>query len=792
MENMVFQHIEDRSMNLDILYIGNRYYSIINKVLKSLSLLSLSKSVIALNIIICCTVSVQSTLKAQSTAIIVDDADDLPLSGVTIYLTDHDTFLISDKSGRVELDSKYFETDSTVQLRIELFSYKNQLISIESKQDIVVRMKYKSYDLDQVVITGQYEPTAVSKSVFRTLVIDNKQIDRMAAVNLRDVLTNQLQIRLSEDLILGSNMQMMGISGENVKILIDGVPVIGRLNGEIDLRQINLENIDHIEIIEGPMSVSYGSNALAGTINLISKKTFNRSYQIGTYAESNNTINNQISIREVFGKHRVSFTAVRNFFGGWAPNQGFLPNFSKQVADTSRVRSWNPRVQLQGELTYETRINGWQIMYRVSLFDEYILNRGRPRPPYLETAFDDTYKTMRFDNSLSLNGKLWNNWNTQVVASYNHFERTKNTYLKNLTNLETTLSEMPGDQDTSQFSQWMSRGTINRSFLSDLMTIEMGFDINHELNTGQRIEGQLQSISDFAFFSTGELKPLENLRIRPGIRIAYNDKYDAPILPSLHIIQSLSSWTIRASFARGFRAPSLKELYFFFVDINHNIQGNPDLMPESSKHINGSVKYNYSDIPLKLDFELSVFYNDIINMIGLAQSPDSENNLFSYFNIDHYRNIGGQFQLSGTYRQFNFGAGISNLAVNNSIRNVDNGPMYFNAQEYNTQINYRFDSFGTELSLFYKYQGTQPIFITNAEGQTVESFIAGFGMADLTIQKSLLEDRLSIALGCKNLFNITNVVAGQSVGVHSSAGGTLPIAMGRLVFARVQYKIIKP
>ena len=59
------------------------------------------------------------------------------------------------------------------------------------------------------------------------------------------------------------------MSGENVKIMIDGVPVIGRQNGNLDLSQLNLLGIEHVEIIEGPLSVNYGNNALVGTINLI-------------------------------------------------------------------------------------------------------------------------------------------------------------------------------------------------------------------------------------------------------------------------------------------------------------------------------------------------------------------------------------------------------------------------------------------------------------------------------------------------------------------------------------------
>ena len=83
---------------------------------------------------------------------------------------------------------------------------------------------------------------------------------------------------ITQDPALGSSLKIKGLSGNNVKILIDGVPVIGRMGGNIDLSQLNLYNIDHIEMVEGPMSVMYGSDALAGAINIITKENRNSNF----------------------------------------------------------------------------------------------------------------------------------------------------------------------------------------------------------------------------------------------------------------------------------------------------------------------------------------------------------------------------------------------------------------------------------------------------------------------------------------------------------------------------------
>lgn len=134
--------------------------------------------------------------------------------------------------------------------------------------------------LESIVVTGQMKNSTVDLSVQKIKVIDRAKIDKMGAVSLRDVLTNELNFRITQDAVLGSRISVQGLSGSQVKILMDGVPIIGRLDGNIDLNQINLNNIERIEIIEGPMSVIYGTDASAGVINLITKKSSKNLYDL--------------------------------------------------------------------------------------------------------------------------------------------------------------------------------------------------------------------------------------------------------------------------------------------------------------------------------------------------------------------------------------------------------------------------------------------------------------------------------------------------------------------------------
>lgn len=178
--------------------------------------------------------------------------------------------LLSNANG--ELNLPYPQQTEGV-LTINALGYKAFTDTFKLNSSDTIHLYPEAVAINDVVITAQYAPNSAEKSVYKIKVIDRKKIDAMGAQTLRDALTNELNIRISQDNVLGSSLSMQGISGQNIKILIDGVPMIGRQNGNLDLSQINMNNVDHIEIVEGPLSVNYGTDALGGAINIITKKT---------------------------------------------------------------------------------------------------------------------------------------------------------------------------------------------------------------------------------------------------------------------------------------------------------------------------------------------------------------------------------------------------------------------------------------------------------------------------------------------------------------------------------------
>jgi outer membrane receptor for ferrienterochelin and colicins len=130
--------------------------------------------------------------------------------------------------------------------------------------------------LEEVVVTGQYSKQSVKKSVYEVKVITNTVIQQNAANNLADLLNQNLNIQIVPNAQTGkSQVSLFGLDGQYIKVLMDGIPMVSDegFGNNIDLTQINLDDIEQIEIVEGAMGVEYGANAVTGIINLISKKS---------------------------------------------------------------------------------------------------------------------------------------------------------------------------------------------------------------------------------------------------------------------------------------------------------------------------------------------------------------------------------------------------------------------------------------------------------------------------------------------------------------------------------------
>jgi outer membrane receptor for ferrienterochelin and colicins len=666
-------------------------------------------------------------------------------------------------------------------------SYKTYSDSIKCIENKIIILKKDSELLDQVCITGEYAPTSSEQSINKITVITKDVIINSGASNLTDILSYQTNVRIQQDNILGSSLEMGGMSGDNVKILIDGVPVIGRLGGNIDMNQINLDNVERIEIVEGPLSVNYGTNSLAGTINIITNKNLSPGWNGGilTHYKSAGNYNLTGNLAYRHKNKTLKISGGRKYFDGWHPTDNLIDFPKETLADTNRAIQWNPKTQYLGEIQYILNYKKWQLNPYFRYYSEKITNRGFPSKPYFESAFDDYYYTNRLDQGINISRSL-KKGNLKIMGGYNYYKRIKNTYVKDLTNLEQILTSSASDQDTSIFDLIMVRATYN-SRLSKWYNYQIGIDVNHESAFGKKIKSNYQYNGDYAIFGTAQLSLLnKTILIKPGVRYAYNLIYNAPITPSLNVKYSIKNINIRASLAKGFRAPTLKELFFNFVDVNHNIQGNTDLLAEKSWNYNTSVTWLKS-LRKNSIFKTTAtfFYNDFNNLITLATIADGS---FSYINVGKYSTIGAQSEL--IYRRKNIRLSVTPAYIGreNFVKSENLGK-YTYSPEISSQLTYTLLSKKWGLNLFYKYNGLQNSYNLNDDNELSISSISAYSILDLSVNRKLFDKKMNVIIGAKNLLNVKNVpISGNaSTGIHSS-GLTRSIGTGISVFFSVQYK----
>ena len=130
----------------------------------------------------------------------------------------------------------------------------------------------KDVVLNEVVITGTGTERLLKDAPVQTEVITRKMLDSYGGSSIQDIISGLTASFAFDQGDMGSQMQLNGLGNNYILILIDGKRIHGDVGGENDLGLIDPHNIDRIEIVKGAQSALYGSDAMAGVINIITKK----------------------------------------------------------------------------------------------------------------------------------------------------------------------------------------------------------------------------------------------------------------------------------------------------------------------------------------------------------------------------------------------------------------------------------------------------------------------------------------------------------------------------------------
>lgn len=716
-----------------------------------------------------------------------------PIPYAVVKLADGST-TIANSEGEFSLPDTLLDAE----IQVSAIGYESLRLRLTGRErELNLSLKESMSHLSEVVITGNFEPQSARQSVYQVRSIDKTTIQNRAATNIQEVLNTELGVRFSQDNALGSsNLEMMGMSGQNVKILIDGIPMVGRqgVSNEININQIDINQIEKIEIIEGPMSVIYGADALAGVINIITKNpqhkpgySLHARLQEETVGDSYSPLSNAGNhIRSINGGYtlaqawRFGGGYTQNRFGGWKGHH------------TGRQFDWLPRDQDLLRASVGFYHNQLELDYSLDYLNEKIFSFG---PENRVEFIDSEYHTNRWMHRLQGRYDFSSAFKLSLQSSFTDYSRETITWVTNARTSERSLSNAPESQARIDYTGVTVRA-MAMWVVSPRLNLQPGIDINTERGSGERIAGN-EGIQDYAAFLTGEWSPIPQVKIRPGIRRAYNSAYEAPpIIPSLNTRFELSQHVdVKLAYAKGFRAPSIRELYFDFFDASHSITGNTDLRAETSDSFNGSINFNYKVSSMgSLTTSVRGFYNDVNDQIAYGIDPNDPR-ITTLFNVERFRTAGVMFNQSLRSDGWSAEIGLSRIGRYNALANSEHDlPEMIYTTELNTNVNYHLKAINTHFNLYYKWTGALPAFelASDENGEAVPRQIRleGFHWMDLTVRKPL-GDSFSVSLGARNLLDVKRIQSTTSEGGAHGGGSLRPVGYGRSYFLGITYQLAK-
>lgn len=683
-------------------------------------------------------------------------------------------------------------------------------------------------NLAPIILTGQYNPQSVDKSVFEVQVISRSQIDRLGGSSLSDVLTQTLNLNIIPTAGEGrSGIEQFGFGSDYIKILVDGVPIIGDegFGNSIDASQINLDDIEQIEIIEGSMGVQYGADAVTGVVNIITKKWVEHKWNITPYIQEE-TAGNEYRWGNR-GKHIQSLKVGHNLsedwylegiythsdFRGYRGNRQGKSYYNPEDTDDGlRGYSWLPKLQtnLKGLLNYNNGSH-FKAFYKVEYFSEKLrkyannvhLNPNNATLTFNPTANDYIFRTERLYHHLNATGKIAQQINYNFAVSFQQQNRNVEDYTYRIhTNEKSNIDRYDYNTRKGIFS----RGTLNNFFDSKIIDLEAGYELNFDRGTASGLSEQntttdLQknTLKTYSGFISAEIKPIKKLSLKPGYRLLASSKFSNQQAFSLSAkYQFKNNYQLRAVIGSSPKIPTFEELYYLLVDANHDVQGNENLIPEKGKSVFLHFKkpFRWKENQMIYTPKFTVWYLDVkdkIDLIIVNNSPLK----YQYENINSFKNWGISWRNTFTYKNWNASLGLSVQGESKLYKaELNANDEYLYNVQFNTNIGYQIPKWNTTISAFLKYNGAQYEYVStlddNGDNAVIKAKQDPYSWITASAQKKLLNEQLEITLGVRNLANVKDIKTRSSTPAnagHGTAGTSINMSYGRSYFLKLLYNL---
>ena len=484
-------------------------------------------------------------------------------------------------------------------------------IKLEDGKPITVNFKLiSSSTLDEIVVTGTMKETYVSASPVKIDVITSKQLDTYLPSAASSViesvqLVNGVQEVVACGVCYTNSISVNGLPGSYTAILMDGTPIYGSLASVYGLNGIPNMIIDRFEVIKGPSSTLYGSEAVAGVINIITKNPENQPlFSADIMTSSHEEVFGNFAIAPRLGKSNAYVGINFGYANHYADNNldGFGDGVnSDHISIFSKLNFYRPSDKiftLAAKYYYEDRRNG---------VESYVQDRAYRTLRGSDQVYGESIYTNRFE----LFGTYALDTKANLKIDYSLSNHVQDSYY--------------GDQ-FFEASQQIAFGNFlwyfNKSKHDVLIGATLRYDAydDNTLATEEEIDGDIYNTPNNQFvpgiFVQDEYLISEKITLLGGVRLDHHMEHGLIYAPRLNVKVKTSDWaTFRFNFGTGFKVVNLFTEDHAFVTGQREVIIAEDLKPESS--YNFSVNYNqiYTGLGGSGSIDLEVFFTHFTNKI---------------------------------------------------------------------------------------------------------------------------------------------------------------------------------
>lgn len=510
-----------------------------------------------------------------------------------------------------------------------------------------------SKSLDEIVITATRTEKSVGDIPVPIQIISKEFIKQSGSQKLIDILQQQTGLIISDNPLgqalqgypnpLGTGIQMQGLDPGYTLILLDGEPLTGRNAGILNLGRIAIGNIRQIEIIKGPATSLYGSDALAGVINIISEKIKETKTEATIHNASNNTWG--IAASQTIKTKKIGI----NLFANRYSSSGYDLDKTVYGKTSDAYRNYTFNAKVLFDINKNNSIQSSARLFTQKQFNNYLI--------YVN-ATPDTVS----GNTTELDWSFNNQWTHTFSKKAKLFTRFFTNGYKNEANVYLQKNNLLFD-----------RYFLNQYISKPEVQLELGAHQNEKLIIGAGCNFETVESSRYTsrkklttayLFAQNEWLPTQQLNITIGARYNKNNLFKAQVNPKLSVAYKPNAkLKLMASFGTGYKTPDFRQQFLYFSnsligytllgaqELSNGLQilhqqgeipssiditpylGNHTLSPENSLGSNIGATYRLNNCNF---FAANIFRNDITNLIERFDLPFNKTNgqaIFSYKNV---------------------------------------------------------------------------------------------------------------------------------------------------------------